>query len=101
MNEHWKKEIRLRLAALNLDPARKVAIIEELAQDLEDRYRELLATGLGRADAERLTLAELSGIKWAEKSIPVEPVALGTQRRGGMIADLGQDLRYSARMILK
>jgi len=32
----WKPEIRRRLAKLNLSPAREAAIVEELAQHLDD-----------------------------------------------------------------
>jgi hypothetical protein len=56
----WKEEIRRRLASLKLEPTRETAIIEELAAHLEDRYEELLANGVTTAEAERLTLAELS-----------------------------------------
>ena len=41
----WKKEVRERLAALKLAPAREAEIVEELSQHLEDRYRELLLGG--------------------------------------------------------
>jgi hypothetical protein len=34
----WKPEIRRRLAALYLAPTREAAIIEELAQRLDDCY---------------------------------------------------------------
>jgi hypothetical protein len=41
----WKPEIRRRLANLKLEPTREAAIVEELAQYLEDFYAELLASG--------------------------------------------------------
>jgi hypothetical protein len=41
----WKPEILRRLAPLKLSPAREGEIAEEIAQHLEDRYHELLATG--------------------------------------------------------
>ena len=108
MMPEWKQEIRQRLAGLRLQPAREAAIVEELAQHLEDRYAELLARGATPADAERLTLAELSEtellqreLRRVERQVPQEPIVLGTNRRSNMIAELGQDLRYSARMLLK
>ena len=57
----WEPEIRRRLANLKLEPPREAAIIEELAQYLEDCYAELLAGGATEAEAYRQTLAELSG----------------------------------------
>ena len=55
----WKEEIRRRLADLKLDPAREAEIVEELAQHLEDRYRDLGAGGETPAEAERRTDAQL------------------------------------------
>ena len=57
----WKAEIRRRLQNLRLEPAREAAIVEELAQYLDDHYAELLADGATEAEAYRQTLTELSG----------------------------------------
>jgi len=104
----WKPEIRRRLAGVKLAPAREAAIVEELAQYLEDYYAELLAVGAGEAEAYEQALAELSGsefltreLRRAERQVPQEPVVLGTNRRTNMIANLWQDLRFGARMLAK
>ncbi|MGH9850562.1 MAG: ABC transporter permease [Blastocatellia bacterium] len=104
----WKPEIRRRLAKLKLEPAREAAITEELAQHLDDCYAESLSGGATEAEAERRTLAELSGnellareLRRVERQVAPEPVVLGTNRRTNMIADLWQDLRYGVRMLLK
>ena len=104
----WKPEIRRRLADLKLDPTREAAIVEELAQHLDDYYAESLAGGATPAEAERRTLAELSEsetlrqeLRRVERSSLPEPIALGTNRRKNMIADIWQDLRFGARMLLK
>ena len=104
----WKQEILRRLSSLQLAPAREAAIVEELAQHLEDCYEGLLARGAPPAEAERLTLAELSEsdllareLRRVERQVIQEPIVLGTNRRSSMIADCWQDLRYSARMLLK
>ena len=39
----WKKEIRKRLAGLNLPPTREEEIIEELSDHLENLYEEIIA----------------------------------------------------------
>ena len=39
----WKTEIRERLVGLQLTPMREAAVVEELAQHLEDCYAEWLA----------------------------------------------------------
>jgi putative ABC transport system permease protein len=50
----WKAVVRERLAGLNLNGAREAEIVEELAQDLEDRYSELRARGASESEAELL-----------------------------------------------
>src|SRR5215475_1535836 len=104
----WKAEIRRRLQNLQLEPAREAAIIEELAQYLEDCYAEMLAGAATEVEAYRQTLTELDGsellaheLRRVERRITQEPMALGTNRRTNMIADLWQDLRYGARMLMK
>ena len=59
MMPDWKPEIRRRLARLQLAPARENAIVEELAQHLDESYAELLAGGVSEADAYRHVRAEL------------------------------------------
>src|SRR5215468_447980 len=108
MKPQWKSEIRTRLAGLRLAPTRESAIVEELAQYLEDYYAELRANGATEAEAYRQTLTELRGsellaheLRRGERQVPQEPIVFGTDRRINMIADLWQDLRYGARMLLK
>jgi len=104
----WKPEVRRRLANLKLEPTREAAIAEELAQLLDDCYAESLAGGSTPAEAYRAALAELSGsellaheLRRVERQSNLEPVVFGTNRRTNMIADLWQDMRYGARMLLK
>jgi putative ABC transport system permease protein len=104
----WKPEISERLAKLKLAPMREAAITEELAAHLEDYYTELLAGGATEAEAYRQALAELNAseiltreLRYIERQAMPEPVVLGTPRRINMIADLWQDLRYGARVLLK
>jgi predicted permease len=104
----WKKEIRARLAGLELEPAREAAIVEELSQDLDEFYSEQIAGGASSSLAARRTLAELSehhllaqGLRRVERQVVSKPIVPGTTRRSHMIADLWQDLRYGARTLLK
>ncbi|HEY6399819.1 MAG TPA: ABC transporter permease, partial [Blastocatellia bacterium] len=104
----WKPEIRRRLAKLKLEPTREAAIVEELAQYLDDYYAELLAGGAAEAEAERQTLAELHGsellaheLRRVERQVTPELIVLGTNRKTKMMTDLWQDLRFGARMLLK
>jgi len=104
----WKQEIRQRLAHLKLSPAREAAIIEELSQHLDDCYADLLARGVSPEEASQTTLAELSEqqflareLRNIEQQVPAESVVFGASRRTNMIADLWQDLRFGARMLVK
>src|SRR5215831_5490125 len=104
----WKHEIRRRLAGVKQESAREAAIIEELAQYLEDCYAELLSSGATEAEAHQRTLAELSGsellaqeLRRAQRRGTLEPIEFGTNRRTNMIAALWQDLSFGARMLLK
>src|SRR6266508_1589 len=104
----WKPEIKRRLAGVKLEPTREAAIIEELAQYLEDCYAELLSSGATEAEAYQRTLAELSGsellareLSRVERPSNPEPIVLGINRRSNMIAALWQDLRFGARMLMK
>lgn len=103
---NWKTEIQSRLAALHLAPTRETAIIEELAQDLDDCYADCLAHGASATEAYQQTLAELDGSEWLRRELQrsepyTEPIPLGTNRRSNLMADLWQDLRYGARMLRK
>src|SRR5262245_30729383 len=104
----WKREIRRRLSSLRFAPTRENEIVEEVAQHLEDRYAELLAVGATEEEAYHGALAELSGgallareLMRVERRVATEPIVLGSTRRKNMIADLWQDLRYGARVLLK
>ena len=104
----WKEEITQQLASLKLPPARQVEIVEEVAQHLEDRYRELLTGGATEAEARRAALAELSdakllarGLRQVEAKTAQEPIVPGGGGGNNFLASLGQDLRYGLRMLRK
>ena len=103
-----KPVVRRRLAGLKLEPLRENAIIEELAQHLDDCYAESLSGGATETEAMRAALAELSESELlqrellrVERRVQPEPIVLGSNRRTNMLADLWQDLRFGARMLLK
>jgi putative ABC transport system permease protein len=79
-----------------------------LAQHLEDHYQELLSVGVTAVEAHRQTIAELRESKLLirelrriEQRSSQESIIFGTNRRGNMIADFWQDLRYGVRMLRK
>jgi hypothetical protein len=102
----WKEEIRPRLASLKLEPTREAEIVEELAQHIEERYRELLSGGATDDQASRLVLAEVSPMltkemRKVERAVTKEPVDFGFSQRSNLLGGLWQDLRYGVRMLLK
>ena len=104
----WKAEIRGRLARLRLEATLEAAIVEELAQDLDDCYAALLAGGASEADAYQQTLLQLQGDEFLRRELQcvapryaLDPTLLGTNRKTNMIADFVQDLRFGARMLAK
>src|SRR5262245_18147753 len=104
----WKAEIKERLVRLRLEPTREAEIVEDLAQHMEDRYAELLSGGAAAEEAYRVALAELSEserlqqeLRRVERPASPDPIALGINRRTNMLADLWQDLRDGARMLIR
>jgi len=103
----WKQEITRRLVGLNLEPTRQNEIVEELSQDLEDRYSELLSGGATREAAYLATLSELNDsdllsreLRRVERHAARQSFVPG-HRGTNIIADVWQDLRYGGRMLLK
>jgi putative ABC transport system permease protein len=104
----WKQEIRERLRDLKLEPEREAEVVEELAQHMEDRHKEMLATGATLEEANRSALSELSEsgslareLRRIERPAPREPADSGATGRSHMMGDLWKDLRYSLRMLIK
>ena len=54
----WSSAVRSRLSGLHLSPAREAEIIHELSDHLEDRYQELIASGVSPDEATRRALAD-------------------------------------------
>ena len=102
----WKEEIPKQLAGLNLSPTREAEIVEEVAQHVDDRYRELLAGGATEGEARRTALDEISeeellakGLERVEHQVAQEPVVPGGGKKRHLLGDLCQDLRYGVRML--
>ena len=55
----WRRLVRARLNGLDLPPADEIAIVDELAQHIEDRYRDLCSAGKPEEDALAESLQEL------------------------------------------
>jgi putative ABC transport system permease protein len=100
----WDADIRQRLAAAGLDPAREAEIAQELEQHLEDRFAELRAMGCSDEEARRAALDELQDAARMRQELAqvVAPRAAlpppGTPPPHAF-ADWGQDIRYAVRTL--
>jgi predicted permease len=103
----WSAPLRSRLASLELSPPREAEIIDELSQHLDDRYAELRAGGADDDEARRLALVELEEEETLARHMrPLRqahvppPIAPGAPQRG-ILGQIGQDVRYAARLLRK
>jgi putative ABC transport system permease protein len=112
----WAAYVRGRLKLTGLDPAREAEVVEDVAQQLDDAYREAVAAGLSEADA-RLRAethiadwdalaGELSASprlrqpavdRWSAR-LDDRAIARG---RFTLWSRLGADVRYGIRLMLK
>jgi putative ABC transport system permease protein len=105
MND-WRHPIARRLDSLHLPPEREAEVVEELSQHLDDRYRELRASGSSESIARREALAELDDADLVSELTGVEPRAiephpLGSPSAAGPLSGLWQDVRFGARLLVK
>ena len=100
----WNNIVRTRIAAVRPEAAGEVDLIEEIAQHLEDSYRELRSGGVSEAEAYRQTIAELDDMypMYAELDVARrDAVPAGDARPGNFFEDLWRDTRYAVRTMRK
>src|SRR5262245_59621135 len=100
----WSAELRARLASLHLAPEREADIVEELQQHLDDRWRELVASGATPHEATQTLEAELANRERLKNHLSAlrqakqpPPIPLGNTT--SYVADLWSDVRYAARRL--
>src|SRR5262245_1381247 len=59
----WKSHVRSHLSTLHISPSREAEIVEELAQHLDDRWRELVAGGATPEEAAHTATTEFDGAR--------------------------------------
>lgn len=104
----WEAIVRERLAPLRLTGSAEADLAEELAQHLEERYRELLSGGAHEEDAQRQVISELEnvqalrdGLERNQQMPRYDAVQAGDVRPGNFMEDLWRDLRYAGRSMGK
>src|SRR5260370_13968356 len=104
----WKNPVRERFAPLRMKAAAEAALAEELAQHLEDHYRELRSGGASEEEAFQDAVSELDDIYPLREEVEGnqqmpknEPVPPGDARPANFMEDLWRDLRYAIRTMRK
>ena len=102
----WRAIVRARLGELRLTPSAESELAEEVAQHLEDLYRDLQSGGATSEDAYRETLSELDdifalriGIARNQLMAKYESDPIGDATSRTLLADLQRDLRYAGRTL--
>src|SRR3990170_7234583 len=100
----WRPIVRSRLSSLPLTAAAPSALTDEIAQHLDDQYRELRTSGATHDQAYLETVAELddiyelhAGVDRSQRMPKHDTVPPGDARRGNYLDDFRRDLRYAVR----
>lgn len=96
--------VRERLRDAGLSPLREVDIVEEMAQDLRDRYDSFISSGMTETEAAAAVAAELRDVDLAQEIMEVEhrwaePAVLGSASQGHFGQGTWHDLRYALRLL--
>ncbi len=104
----WRKIVQDRIASLHLKGSTEADLSEELAQHLEDRYRELRSGGAGEEEAYAKAFSELDDLYPLRKALArsdyverCDARAAGDAKTGNFTEDLWRDLRYTGRTMRK
>jgi predicted permease len=102
----WTDQIRRRISGMSLEPAREAAAVEEIAQHMDDRFAELVASGASEEEARRAVLEELDGdalTRGLRATLPaardVARIADAADSSDGLLSGLGADLRQGVRLL--
>jgi macrolide transport system ATP-binding/permease protein len=105
----WRTAVRERLAPLRLDPHQEADVVEELAQELEERQARAVAEGHTDEEARAMVSRELASdsfsaeIRAALDAPAARPAADGglAQASGGLLSGFGEDVKWATRLLLK
>ena len=104
----WKNLVRQRLAPLGLTTLAETDLVDEVAQHLEDLFRELRSGGTGAEEAYRQAMAQLddlyplrAGLERNQRMPNNNPVPAGDSSQGNFVETLWKDLRYALRGMRK
>src|SRR6185503_1991756 len=105
---NWTQLLQKRLGQLNLTPAAESSLVSELAEHLEQRFRELRSGGASPEEAYKQTAAEVADMaplrayyERIHRMPSQEPTPLAAESGGNFLEDLLRDVRYAARTMRK
>lgn len=94
----WREHVRQHLRLRGVRPGREAAIVEDLAQQLEDAYRDGLGRGMSAGAAEQFAAGHIADWDAFAREVAWNPA----WRRGrGLLAGLPRDLRFALRLLRK
>src|SRR5215469_7262519 len=104
----FKAEIRKSIAGLDLPPEREAEIVEELSQDIEERFEKALSEGASKEEAKRLASEELvqpESLSAQLKRVKMLPrqasLTIGANKTRHRFAGFWDDIRFGLRMLRK
>jgi putative ABC transport system permease protein len=104
----FKAEIRQSIAELNFPPESEAEIVEELSQDLEERFEKALREGASEEEAKQLALEELvqpdslsAQLKRVKMPLRQPPLVIGANKTRHRFAGFWDDIRFGLRMLRK
>src|SRR5882762_5111716 len=99
----WKSIVQERIAPLRMEATAETLLVDEIAQHLEDCYRELRSGGASEEDAYQEAISELddmyplrAAVERSERVAKQDDV-----RPANFMEDLWRDLRYAVRGMRK
>lgn len=105
--DFWRRHVAAHLTS-GLRPERQAEIADEIAQDLELRYRSLVQSGMADDEAVRTVLAafDADALSRRLKALGSDPVAIAmgapAPSSGGRVAsEFAMDVRYALRSLIK
>src|SRR4026207_1420122 len=102
----FKAEIRQSIAEWNWPPEREAEIVEELSQDLEERFEKALTEGASEEEAKQLALQELvqpdslgAQLKRVKMPLRQPPLTIGAKKTRRRFAGFWDDIRFGLRIL--
>ncbi len=104
----WRAEVRRRLEPLRLEAGAEALLVEEMAEHLADRFRDLRNSGAGEDEAYDQTIAELddlyplrASLQRSDRMPTRETPGAGQASPGNWLEGTWQDVRYATRSMRK